>query len=103
MRKAAILIATILAGGSVGSALAKPLTYVLPDETAELRPAKHPGFEAAQNNCLACHSADYVLTQPPKSGPGFWQATVTKMVKVYRAPIDEADAKAISDYLAQTY
>lgn len=94
-----LLIAVSLAG----VAFAKPLTYVLPDETAVLRPGPEPGFEAAKNNCMACHSVDYVQTQPPKKGAAFWDAEVTKMIKVYKAQIDEKDAKAIADYLAQTY
>ena len=86
-----------------GVAIAKPLTYALPDETATLRPGPEPGFEAAKNNCMACHSVDYVQTQPPKKGSAFWDAEVTKMIKIYKAQIDEKDAKAIADYLAQTY
>lgn len=84
-------------------AVAKPLTYTLPDDTAELRASKHPGFDAAGNNCMSCHSVDYINTQPPKRGAAFWETEVTKMIKVYHAPIDEADAKAIADYLAQAY
>lgn len=99
------LIGTVALAGflAVGPSLAKPLTYVLPDDTAALRSAPHPGFEAAGNNCLSCHSVDYIGSQPPKRGAAFWQAEVAKMVKVYHAPIDEADAKLISEYLAQAY
>jgi mono/diheme cytochrome c family protein len=82
-------------------AAAEPLTYDLPQETAALRPG--PGVEAAQNNCLTCHSADYVAIQPPQKGKAFWEAEVAKMIKVYGAPIDAADAKAIAGYLARTY
>lgn len=41
--------------------------------------------------------------QPPKKGQVFWTAEVTKMIKVYGAPIDESDAKAIVDSLAASY
>jgi sulfite dehydrogenase (cytochrome) subunit B len=85
----------------VGTSCAKVLTYVLPEETATLRPG--PGMETAQNNCLTCHSVDYVNTQPPNRGKAFWEAEVTKTIKVYRAPINDSDAKAIADYLAKTY
>src|SRR3954467_12433052 len=78
-----------------GASLSKPLTYALPDETAQLRPGHGPGYEAAQNNCMACHSVDYINTQPPGRGAGFWQAEVTKMIKVYHAQIGDADAKLI--------
>ena len=48
---------------------------------------------------------DYINTQPgrPKFKKDFWQAEVTKMIKVYGAPIDEADGGKIVDYLAATY
>jgi mono/diheme cytochrome c family protein len=82
-------------------ARAEPVSYDLPEETAVLRPG--PGMDAAQSNCVACHSADYIAMQPPKRGKAFWEAEVTKMIKTYGAPITEADAKVIADYLAQTY
>ena len=84
-------------------ALAKPINYDLPDETATFKPG--PNLEVVQGNCGACHSADYVLTQPigPKFKKDFWQAEVTKMIKVYGAPIDEKDVPKIVEYLTATY
>ena len=40
--------------------------------------ADGPGADAANNNCLACHSAEMVLNQPalPKSN---WQAEVERI------------------------
>jgi hypothetical protein len=52
---------------------------------------------------MSCHSVDYINTQPPQSGKEFWEGEVKKMIKSYHAPISEADAKAIADYLAKTY
>ena len=85
------------------AASAKPITFELPDETAQFKPG--PNLDVVQGNCGACHSADYVQTQPtgPKFKKDFWQAEVTKMIKVYGAPIDEKDVPAIVDYLATTY
>ncbi|GGH14432.1 sulfite:cytochrome C oxidoreductase subunit B [Alsobacter metallidurans] len=97
---AALMACIVVAGGI---ALAAPKTYQLPDETAELKPGPQPGFDAAKNNCMACHSVDYINYQPGKKGQAFWEAEVQKMIKVYHAPVDEADAKAIADYLAKTY
>jgi hypothetical protein len=97
------LILTAVCLATVGHASSKPLSYVLPEETAGLEPGKGPGFEATQNNCLSCHSTDYIKTQPSKRGRAFWDAEVTKMIKVYHAPISEADAKLIGEYLAETY
>jgi mono/diheme cytochrome c family protein len=97
------LVFAVTAVAGLGSATAAPVSYALPDETAVFAPG--PNLEVVQNNCTACHSADYVKTQPrgPKFKKDFWQAEVTKMIKVYGAPIDDADVGKIVDYLAATY
>ena len=91
------------AGFGLYSANAAPVAYKLPEETAAYKPG--PNLDVVKNNCSACHSADYVNTQPrgPKFNKDFWQAEVTKMIKVYGAPIDDADVSKIVEYLAQTY
>ena len=100
-----LLTFTLLAAAawSFGPVNAAPVSYTLPEETAAFKPG--PNLEAAQNNCTACHSADYISTQPRGQKPrkDFWQAEVTKMIKVYGAPIDDADVGKIVDYLAATY
>jgi hypothetical protein len=95
------LLATAALG--LGAATAAPVSYTLPEETAAFKPG--PNLDVVQNNCTACHSADYVKTQPqgPKFKKDFWQAEVTKMIKVYGAPIDDADVGKIVDYLTATY
>ena len=57
-----------------------------------------PGSDAANNNCLACHSAGMVLNQPALS-QAQWRAEVDKMRTAYKAPIDPKDVDAIVDYL----
>ena len=110
MKRSTLVALTGLAGlmvGACGSGLvevsAQPISYKLPNETATFKSG--PNLETVQNNCTACHSADYVQIQPrgPKFKEDFWRAEVTKMIKVYGAPIDEADVGKIVDYLAQTY
>ena len=98
-----VLLAILLAFAAVvGSALAAPVNYKTPDEVAAFKPG--PNLDIVQGNCTACHSADYIATQPPmKDRKGFWQAEVTKMIKVYGAPIDDADVGKIVDYLTATY
>src|SRR6266480_4208850 len=98
-----LLFALAAVARAGGPANAAPVSYKLPDETAVFKPG--PNLEVVQNNCTSCHSADYVNTQPrgPKFKKDFWQAEVTKMIKVYGAPIDDADAAKIVDYLAATY
>jgi mono/diheme cytochrome c family protein len=103
MTQSLLLTLGAIAALSLGSANAAPVSYTLPDETAAFKPG--PNLEAVQNNCTACHSADYVQTQPrgPKFKKDFWQAEVTKMIKVFGAPIDDADVPKIVDYLTATY
>ncbi len=86
-----------------GLALAAPHTYTLPEETAALAPG--PNQDLAMGNCGACHSAEYVATQPRNlpNPRAFWQAEVTKMKAAYGAPIDDADIPKIVDYLVATY
>ncbi|MDN3564303.1 hypothetical protein QWZ14_07975, partial [Paeniroseomonas aquatica] len=78
-----LTVAAALAAGLAAAAAAKPIQYELPEETAELAPG--PGLDVAQANCVACHSADYISTQPRNlRDPGaFWTAEVTKMRHVY--------------------
>jgi len=92
-----------ISGSGLSEADAKPVSYKLPSETAAFKPG--PNLEIVQNNCTACHSADYVQTQPqgPKFKEDFWRAEVTKMIKVYGAPIEDADIGKIVDYLTRTY
>lgn len=95
-----ILLALLLAAAP---ATAAPRTYELPDETAQLAPG--PGLELAMANCGACHSAEYVATQPRglPNPRAFWQAEVVKMRAAYGAPIEEADIGRLVDYLVETY
>ena len=75
---------------------------MLPEETTQFIEA--PGAEAARNNCLACHSADYIATQPPKKGQAFWAAEVQKMIKAYsggRPPKFLSTHPAEEDRIAQ--
>jgi len=92
-----------LAAASLVAARAAQISYALLEETAAFRPG--PNLDVVKNNCTGCHSADYIETQPRdvKSKTDFWQAEVTKMIKVYGAPIDDADVGKIVEYLAATY
>ena len=62
-----------------------------------------PGRDAVVNNCAACHSLDYIQMNSPFPDAKLWDAEVTKMIKAFGAPIDDADAKAITDYLVKNY
>jgi sulfite dehydrogenase (cytochrome) subunit B len=100
MTRGFVLALAAVAGLNAGSAIAAPVSYTLPDETAVFGPG--PNLDVIQSNCAAWHSADYINTQPrgAKFKRDFWRAEVTKMIKVFGAPIDDADAAKIVDYLA---
>lgn len=103
MRHRILLGLVVMAGLGLASADAAPVGYKLPEETAAFKPGA--GLDVVQGNCTACHSADYIKTQPrgEKFKKDFWAAEVTKMIKVYGAPIDDADVGKIVDYLTANY
>ncbi|HEU0229906.1 MAG TPA: c-type cytochrome [Burkholderiaceae bacterium] len=81
---------------------ASALEITLPPETATLKPSTLPGYQKALQNCTACHSAQYMQTQPASSH-AWWTAEVHKMKNAYGAPIAEADMNAIADYMFAVY
>jgi mono/diheme cytochrome c family protein len=64
---------------------------------------KGPGLDKVEANCGACHSLDYIIMNSPFPNAALWDAEVGKMIKAFGAPIDEADAKIIADYLKKNY
>ena len=62
-----------------------------------------PGLDKVEGNCGACHSLAYIPMNSPFLKPAAWDAEVTKMIKAFGAPIDEADAKTIAEYLKKNY
>jgi len=74
--------------------------------TAEEKPVElksSPGLDKVEANCAACHSLDYIPMNSPFLNAAGWDAEVTKMIKAFGAPIEEADAKTIADYLKSSY
>jgi cytochrome c553 len=74
--------AAALLGLAVAPAYA--LDIKLPQETSQLKASTLAGHQSASAWCVMCHS-------------------VTKMVKVYGAPIPEDQVKLISEYLGTAY
>ena len=64
---------------------------------------KGPGLEQVEANCGACHSLDYIQMNSPFLTAAMWDAEVAKMINAFGAPISEADARAIGDYLKANY
>src|SRR5215469_17042949 len=97
---------TVIAAAAFLSAVAvsaaEEKSIVLPPDNAYAQLVPAPGIDIAQTQCQFCHSTDYVVMQP-RGDAKQWQAVVTKMVTVFGAPLSEADAKAIVEYLATTY
>ncbi len=71
------------------------------EQAIKLKPG--PGADKVEANCQACHSLAYIPMNSPFLNAAGWDAEVTKMIKVMGAPIDDADAKAIKDYLTKNY
>lgn len=61
------------------------------------------GVQVVRNNCVACHSLDYIPLNSPFLDEKGWEATVNKMANAYKAPIKEEDRKPIAEYLAKNY
>jgi sulfite dehydrogenase (cytochrome) subunit B len=98
---------TVIAGAllvlavALGAAAEEKSITLPPDNPfARLKPG--PGSELAQAQCQFCHSTDYIVTQPPGDAKQ-WDAVVTKMQKVFGAPVSEADARTITEYLSAAY
>ena len=62
-----------------------------------------PGRDKVEANCGSCHSLDYIVMNSTFMTRQVWDAEVTKMIKAFGAPIGDADAKEIAEYLAKNY
>lgn len=71
------------------------------DDPVPLKPG--PGSELASAACNACHTSNYILMNSTFMAPATWKAEVTKMRVVFGAPIDDAVAQSITDYLIANY
>ncbi|MBV1702808.1 MAG: cytochrome c [Hyphomicrobiales bacterium] len=104
-RWAAALFAT-LALGLVPLPVQAQTTLTLKTSSVDLPDPLHQfkgeGADAVNNNCLACHSAEMIQTQP-KLNAATWTAEVNKMINVMKAPVDKADVAAIVNYLVANY
>lgn len=89
-----MLVPAIAAAMAAGIVLAQERRVELKDG---------PGRDKVEANCASCHSLDYIQGNSPFMNRQVWGAEVTKMIKVYGAPIADADATEIADYLAKNY
>jgi hypothetical protein len=102
MKKIVLIGLALLATPAVqaASVTLKSMHVEFPPDTAVFPDG--PNLKVMNQSCLACHSAEMVLDQPllPRAT---WAAEVTKMRNVYKAPVSDADAALIVDYLAATH
>ena len=71
------------------------------EQVIKLKPG--PGLDKVEANCQACHTLAYIPMNSPFMKPEVVDAEVTKMIKAFGAPIEDADAKAIAEYLKKNY
>ena len=93
-------VAIILLASGILLIRAAEMRFPLPPETSKLKPG--PGAELATAQCLLCHSADYISTQP-RLARAAWKATVLKMQQKYGALIQTNNVDALVEYLARGY
>jgi sulfite dehydrogenase (cytochrome) subunit B len=93
MKLPAFVAAALLAAASA--------TALAEEKPVPLKPG--PGQDVVDANCGACHSLDYIRTNAPFMTGKVWEAEVSKMIKVFGAPIEPADAKTIIEYLTKSY
>jgi mono/diheme cytochrome c family protein len=72
-------------------------------DEASVALTKAPGLDKVASNCGTCHSLDYIQMNSPFMNAATWDAEVTKMIKAFGAPISDADAAAIREYLKTNY
>ena len=85
------------------AALAAFVTFPAAADEPVIQLKQGPGLDKVEGNCAACHSLVYIQMNSPFLNAAGWNAEVTKMIKGYGAPINDADAKAIVDYLTANY
>jgi sulfite dehydrogenase len=95
-----LLLLLALAFGGWQFLSAEPVKIKLPPETAKLKPG--PGQELANAQCLICHSADYISTQPPLLRLT-WKNIVVKMRDKYGAKLTDEQVETLADYLIKSY
>jgi mono/diheme cytochrome c family protein len=91
-----------LAAAALLSALSGAVVLAAPGEAgAQLKAGA--GRELASERCIICHSLEYLPSNAPAMDRAGWQKTVQKMRERFGAPITDAEAQQILDYLDANY
>ena len=100
MRHAVLLALLLLAACQARTESAfQNTSFAQGEDTVQLPDG--PNVDLVRAACTGCHSAEMILTQPRFDAKA-WTATVEKMAKVYKAPVDPQDVPAIVAYLDAT-
>src|SRR5262244_2917067 len=86
----------------VSAVAAADKTIPMPADQAYATLKPGLGVEVTRQQCVSCHSTDYIVMQP-RGNAKQWDGVVTKMIKVFGAPVSDQDAKTIVEYLATQY
>ena len=85
------------------AAAALVFTFAVPALADDIKLKPSEGAEVVEQNCATCHSLDYLEMNSVFLDQKGWQAEVTKMVKVFGAPVTEQDQAKIIAYLVAIY
>jgi len=97
-----LLVSFLVTFAAAGATLAQKKSIDLPNDNSMAQLKAGSGRDAVKNKCAICHSTDYIVRQPHLDARK-WEAEVKKMMTLFGAPVSEADAKEIVDYLVRNY
>lgn len=98
---AILLTACLMSLGGQAQAVVK--TFDQPKDSIQLTASSLPGYAKAKKSCTECHSAEYMVYQPPTAPRAYWTAMVHRMKDVFKGPIKDDDMPELIDYLVKTY
>ena len=99
-----LFMALLIPSMNCSQATEKPTVVVAakiePIKLPELDPAMpdKPGLVAVQTLCNTCHTPHYIMNQPEFTKE-VWTAEITKMQKVFNAPIPQEKVPEVLAYL----
>jgi len=62
-----------------------------------------PGRDLTVGQCILCHSLEYIRSNAPAMNREAWQKTIQKMKERFGAPLTDAEARQILEYLSANY
>lgn len=87
---------------AIAFALGLALAASVSAQEAKVELKDAPGKDKAQQ-CVVCHSLDYIQMNSRFLDKAGWTASVNKMINAFGAPIPKEDVEAIASYLAENY